>query len=178
MCCAYVPSLLISWHLVDIVRRPWGIYNPRSNTLQRGFICLPGSRHRQLSALPFHYRLPICIFFNSLWPSDAMWLQWSGSTLTQVMACCLMVPIHYLNHYWLIINEVLWHSAGSNFMGNAQDTYPQYDFENYKFNIKAASPGGQSTKYILIHTHNSRLGEIWVNIVVLILHLAACYQHH
>ena len=27
--------------------------------------------------------------FNSLWPSDAIWRQRSGSTLAQVMACCL-----------------------------------------------------------------------------------------
>ena len=30
----------------------------------------------------------------------------SGSTLAQVMACCLMAPSHYLNHCWLIISEV------------------------------------------------------------------------
>ena len=34
---------------------------------------------------------------------------WIGSTLTQVMACCLMAPSHNLNHYWLIINGVLCH---------------------------------------------------------------------
>ena len=47
---------------------------------------------------------------NSLWPSDAIWRQRSGSTLAQVMACCLMAPSHYLNQRWLIINEVQWHS--------------------------------------------------------------------
>ena len=30
----------------------------------------------------------------SLWPSDAIWWQWTGSTLTQVMACCLTAPSH------------------------------------------------------------------------------------
>ena len=34
---------------------------------------------------------------NSLWPSDAVWRQRSGSTLAQVMACCLTAPSHYLN---------------------------------------------------------------------------------
>ena len=34
-----------------------------------------------------------------------------GSTLVQVMACCLTVPSHYLNHYWLIISEVQWQSV-------------------------------------------------------------------
>ena len=35
--------------------------------------------------------------FNSLWPSDTIWRHKSGSTLAQVMACCLMAPSHYLN---------------------------------------------------------------------------------
>ena len=39
---------------------------------------------------------------NSLWPSDAIWQQRSGSTLAQVMACCLTAPSHYLNQCWLI----------------------------------------------------------------------------
>ena len=34
----------------------------------------------------------------------------SGSTLAQVMACRLTAPSHYLNQYWLVINEVLRHS--------------------------------------------------------------------
>ena len=47
---------------------------------------------------------------NSLWPNDAIWRQRSGSTLAQVMACCLTAPSHYLNQCWLIISEVQWHS--------------------------------------------------------------------
>ena len=47
---------------------------------------------------------------NSLWPSDVIWRQRSGSTLAQVMACCLTAPSHYLNQCWLIISEVQWHS--------------------------------------------------------------------
>ena len=42
---------------------------------------------------------------NSLWPSDAIWLQRSRSTLVQVMACCLTAPSHYLNQCWLIITK-------------------------------------------------------------------------
>ena len=30
-----------------------------------------------------------------------MWWQRSGSTLAQVMVCCLMAPSHYLNQCWL-----------------------------------------------------------------------------
>ena len=49
-----------------------------------------------------------CSRFNSLCPSDAIWQHRSGSTLAQVMACCLTAPSHYLNQCWLIISEVQW----------------------------------------------------------------------
>ena len=52
---------------------------------------------------------------NSLWPSDAIWQHKSRSTLAQVMACCLMVPSHYLNQCWLIISKIQWHPSESNF---------------------------------------------------------------
>ena len=38
----------------------------------------------------------------------------SGSTLAQVMACCLTAPSHYLNQCWLIISKVQWHSSENN----------------------------------------------------------------
>ena len=34
----------------------------------------------------------------------------TSDKLVQVMACCLMAPSHYLNHNWIIISEVKWHS--------------------------------------------------------------------
>ena len=40
--------------------------------------------------------------FNSSKPSDAIWRHRSGSTLGQVMACCLTAPSHYLNQCWEI----------------------------------------------------------------------------
>ena len=43
---------------------------------------------------------------NSLWPSDAIWRQRSGSALAHVMDCCLTAPSHYLNQCWLIISKV------------------------------------------------------------------------
>ena len=55
-----------------------------------------------------------CNTVNSLWPSDAIWQHRSGSTVVQVMACCLMAPSHYLNQCWLIINEVQWQSPEGN----------------------------------------------------------------
>ena len=45
------------------------------------------------------------ININSMWPCDITWWHRSGSTLAQVMACCLMATSHYLNQCWLIINE-------------------------------------------------------------------------
>ena len=47
--------------------------------------------------------LEIKLGLNSLWPSDAIWRQRSGSTLAQVTAFCLTAPSHYLNQCWLII---------------------------------------------------------------------------
>ena len=40
--------------------------------------------------------------FNSLWPSDDIWRQKSGSSLTEVMVCCLMATTHYLSQCWLL----------------------------------------------------------------------------
>ena len=57
----------------------------------------------------------IVLVVNSLWPNDTIWWHKSGSTLAQVMACCLMAPSHYLNHCWLIFSKVQWHPSESNF---------------------------------------------------------------
>ena len=71
--------------------------------------------------------------FNSLWPSDAIWRQGSGSTLAQVMACCLTAPSHCLNQCWLILIEVLWTSIHLrvHFSEYAQDISTWYEFEDY-----------------------------------------------
>ena len=55
---------------------------------------------------------------NSLWPSDAMWQQRTGSTLAQVMACCLTAPSHYLNQCSFTIFKVNWYSFEYNFTGD------------------------------------------------------------
>ena len=47
-----------------------------------------------------------CMLWLALWPNDAIWWHRSGSTLAQVMACCLTAPSHYLNQCWIIITEV------------------------------------------------------------------------
>ena len=44
--------------------------------------------------------------YYTLWPSEAITLHKSGSTLVQVMACCLAAPSHYPNQCWLIISKI------------------------------------------------------------------------
>ena len=78
---------------------------------------------------------------KSLWPCDAIWRHRSGSTLAQVMACCLTAPSHYLNQCWPLISEVLWCSPESNFTMSAQATILHN--ENYTFIISVTSPRGQ-----------------------------------
>ena len=51
----------------------------------------------------------------SLWLSDNIQRHRLGSTLSQVMACCLTALSHYLNQCWLIISEVLRHLSKNNF---------------------------------------------------------------
>ena len=60
-------------------------------------------------------RYEVVFFFNSLWTNDAIWLHISGSTLAQVMACCLTAPSHYLNQCWLITSKIQLHSSDGNF---------------------------------------------------------------
>ena len=52
---------------------------------------------------------------NWLRPSDAIWWHRSGSTLAQVMACCLTAPSHYLNECWQFISKVQLRSSDGNF---------------------------------------------------------------
>ena len=56
---------------------------------------------------------------NSLWHSDAIWGQRSGSILDQVMACRLMARSHYLNQCWLL-SKVPWHSSEGNIMKRSE----------------------------------------------------------
>ena len=104
------------------------------------------------------------IKFNSLWPSDAIWWQRSGSILVQVMACCLTAPNHYQNQCWLIISKVQWHSSEDNFtwdtlainhtkiiLKKISFKSPRgqgvkgsaLEFENYSLKITSISPRGQ-----------------------------------
>ena len=70
-------------------------------------------------------------WFNTSWPSDAIWPHRSGSTLAQVMAWCLMAPSHYLNQCWFTISEVLCHSPKSNLTVSARAIILHDEFENH-----------------------------------------------
>ena len=54
-----------------------------------------------------------------------------------------MTLSHYLNQWWLLINEVLWHSSGGDFVASDQANIQYNKFENYTFEITATSPRGQ-----------------------------------
>ena len=65
------------------------------------FICVTNTNQKLSNILQ-----QAMIYINSLGPSDAIWWQKTGSTLAQVMACCLTAPSHYLNQCLLLISKV------------------------------------------------------------------------
>ena len=50
------------------------------------------------NAIDSWYVFNMAIIFSS-WLCDTIWQHRSGSTLAQVMACCLIAPSHYLNQF-------------------------------------------------------------------------------
>ena len=115
-----------SWHW--FVHNRWLSWHCASNHLQL-YLCMWGDMWGRLEiCIDIAWQeckpstITLCLpptllvlALNSLWPSDA--IQWyrTGSTLVQIMACCLAAPIHYLNQCWFIINGVLWHSTDNKF---------------------------------------------------------------
>ena len=97
----------------------------------------------------FLYHPFFMFVLNSLRPSDAIWRQWSWTTLAQVMACCLTAPSHYLNQCWLIIKGVLWHTSESSFAGIAQGIDSGYEFEKDILKNIFKSPRGQWVKAVI-----------------------------
>ena len=64
------------------------------------FICSPCSSHY----LSFLKHICVTRQGESNRGTHATWRHRSGSTLAQVMACCLTAPSQYLNQCWLIIS--------------------------------------------------------------------------
>ena len=88
---------------------------------------------------------------KSLWSGDAIWQCRSESTLTQVMGCFLMAPGYYLNHCWLIIVDVFWHSPEGHFTGNAADIYLHVSLKITYYILQLDLPGANKLQ-IIIHT--------------------------
>ena len=117
--CLHIPQL--TWHnyLKSFMMEDRDLFKLHCHYL--GFFCwCPGNAgHQVISSLG----IDIAIFeysgfntrkFNLLWPNDTIGQHKSGSTLAQVMACCLMAPNHYLNQCWVVIDLVLLDSPDGN----------------------------------------------------------------
>ena len=60
-----------------------------------------------------------------------IWRHRSGSTLAQVIACCLTAPSHYLNQYWFIISTVQLYPYKDNFTRDTSAINHQNSLVNY-----------------------------------------------
>ena len=89
--------------------------------------------------MPLH-KTVVSPLLISQWPRDAIWGYRSGSTMNQVMACCLTATSHYLIQCWLAIRGVLRNSPPSNFMRNAQGMDLSNALENHSFKITSIPP--------------------------------------
>ena len=67
--------------------------------------------------------------FNTLWPCDAICLHRIRSALAQVLTCVLTPSSHYLNQFWLFVNEALWHWLGNNVTSSAEATVLHIGFD-------------------------------------------------
>ena len=86
----------------------------------------------------------------------------SGSTLAQVMACCLTAPSHYLNQCWLIIHGVLWHSPKIHSTGSAQNIILLNELKKCTCKSNSASLRGQWV--YSLWPRDTIWRQIWVNI--------------
>ena len=93
-------------------------------------------------------------WINSLWPSDTIWRHRAGSTLIQVIACCLTASSNYLHQCWLIISKVYWHLCESDFTRDALAINHMNKCENYQSKISSKSPSGQWANAKLLPCHD------------------------
>ena len=97
---------------------------------------------------------------KSLRPSDDKWRHWTGPTLAQIMARCLMAPSHYLNQCWLIISKFWQHSFEGNFTGNAQTIYLWYELKITNSRLQMPLPGANELR-CLNALSNCTVANIW-----------------
>ena len=76
------------------------------------------------------------------------------------MDCCQASPSHYLNQFWLLIINFLWHPHESNFMASTQATILYNEFENCIFRISTTSPRGKWVNWIKPVWHISNWNPI------------------
>ena len=113
---------------------------------------------------------------NSLWPSEQIWWQRSGSTLVQIMACCLMATSHYLNQCWLLLHQALWHSPEINFAASAQATILyKWLWKSYQ-NYCQISQGLMSSTYLTLKIPQCSIGSPCTPVVVSYHHLSSIWQ--
>ena len=72
----------------------------------------------------------------------SIWRHWPGSTLIQIMACCLTAPSYYLNKCWLITIKVQRHSSGDNLTRDTSAINHWNKLENHLSKIVFKSPRG------------------------------------
>ena len=142
----WIPSPLgnyeVSWYGFCVMT---GKFSAHGRPICRWFITHQHLMFTRYCKMPDH-------FFNSLGPSDAIWRQRSGSTLAQVMACCLTAPSHYLNQCWLVISGVHWDSSEGNFRKDtsALSHYIKMSLKIAYINFFYKSPSGQWVNWILL----------------------------
>ena len=151
--CSFSASLLrilemwneISWYFLTMNARCCLMVTLDTTWSNLTLVCLVILQ--KWAVLPFMLLLSVVPgeIVNSLWPGDAIWQDRSGSTLAQVMACCLTAPSHYLNQCWLIFSVVLWHSSESNFTAITQCIIMYNNFENHTLEITSTTPWVKST---------------------------------
>ena len=92
---------------------------------------------------------PMSYLIGAYWCDiDMMWHR-SGSTLAQIMACCLMAPNHYLQQCRLLITKAQGHSSDGSFTRDAPAINNWNKFENYLFKFPFKSPRDQWVKAIM-----------------------------
>ena len=94
---------------------------------------------------------------------DAICRHRSGSTLAQVMACCLTAPSHYLNQCWPIINGVLWYSPHNNFTVSTWDISKCYvNLKIIILKLQPHFPGANELilSWLVISLQNAKAGGL------------------
>ena len=111
---------------------------------------------------------------NTMWPSDTIWWNITGSTLAQVMACCLTASSHYPNQCWLLISEILWHSPQSNVTANAQATI-LYTVMSLKFILSKSLPHLPGVQWVNTHSWLDEQSStiLWLSLILMWLHIHA-----